>query len=460
MFDLVLKNGNLFANDDFKQMDLAVNGKKIAAIGKNLAGKSEIDVAGMWVLPGAIDAHTHFSLPFANAVSADDFYTGTKAAAIGGVTTIIDFLAQQSDEGILESLKRRRQLADGQAVVDYSFHACITNYSEKVAGQMPEIAKAGLTSLKIFMAYASKGMMQKDMQLLNIMRDCQKLGIMLSVHAETGLLIDDLCARTFAAGHTDITALPVTRPLITEIEAIQRLALYAAETGCFTYVVHTSSGSGAEIIRRARRQKAPIIGETCPQYLYLDDSSFNEPDGHLFSCCPPIRDKKEQNMLFKNLASGDLAVVATDHCPFTRKNKDAGKDNIASLPMGLPGIETLPAMVLSAALNNLLPLRQAVKCISENPAKLFGLYPEKGSLLPGTAADIMVFNPKTRWQIDNEQLHMATDYSPYQGLELTGQNELTIFAGEPVYTKSGGWQGKKGGGVFLKRNKADPQFFT
>jgi dihydropyrimidinase len=165
-------------------------------------------------------------------------------------------------------------------------------------------------------------------------------------------------------------------------------------------------------------------------------------------------------MLFKNLASGDLAVVATDHCPFTRKNKDAGKDNIASLPMGLPGIETLPAMVLSAALNNLLPLSQAVKCISENPAKLFGLYPEKGSLLPGTAADIMVFNPKTRWQIDNEQLHMATDYSPYQGLELTGQNELTIFAGEPVYTKSGGWQGKKGGGVFLKRNKADPQFFT
>ncbi|GAB4272430.1 MAG: dihydropyrimidinase [Candidatus Rifleibacteriota bacterium] len=459
MFDFVLKNGMVFYEDSFENLDLAITKEKISAIGKNLQGKREIDLSGKWILPGAIDAHTHFSLPFAGAVSADDFFSGTKAGAIGGVTTIIDFLAQKDGEPVSASLKRRQGEARDLAAVDYSFHACIGQFNESVMAEMSKLAEMGLTSLKVFMAYRKAGLMQDDYSLRKIMRACNDCGIMLTVHAENGDLIDRLIEEASNGSELGIEKLPITRPVITEVEAIRRLALFASETGCLTYVVHTSSGSGANEILSARENGAPIIGETCPQYLYLDDSLLVAPEGQYFSCCPPIRNKKEQTDLWNGIKNGHLAVVATDHCPFTRKDKDSWNGNIMQLPMGLPGVETLPALVINGVFNKKLTLVKALKAISENPAKLFGLYPEKGSLLPGTDADIMVFDPEYFWKISARELNMETDYSPYEGLTIRGKNIMTILRGSIVYSQNDGWQGNKGGGKFLKRKKADHSFF-
>ena len=459
MFDKVLKNGQVFWNDALVQADIAIEGELIAAVGKNLKGKNEIDVSGRWILPGAVDVHTHFSLPFAGAVSADDFYSGSVAGACGGVTTFIDFTAQKDEEGVLESLKRRREEADGLVAIDYSLHACIGRYSEQVIEQLPKLAEHGVTSLKIFMAYGRSGLMQNDVSLLRILNTCRDNGILVTVHAENGELIDYLTDQAATGGNLGIESLPNTRPVFSETEAIRRLADFSRYTGCKVYVVHVSSGEGAQIIGCERQRGAHIAGETCPQYLYLDDRQLAGPTGHFFGCCPPIRPLTQQQLLWQRFAANDLAVVATDHCPFTTADKNTWKNRTTSLPMGLPGIETLPLLVLNGVHSEKISLQQAVKAISENPARIFGLYPRKGSLVPGTDADIMVYNPDCNLEITAAALHMKTDYSPYEGLHCRGCNEMTILRGKIIYSHEKGWQGEKGGGRFVSRHAADPEFF-
>ncbi len=459
MFDLILKNGRVLWEDSLIQADLAINGEKIAAIGCGLKGQREIDVSGRWVLPGAIDAHTHFSLPFAGAVSADDFYSGSIAGAAGGVTTFIDFTSQKGDEGVIDSLKRRRSEADPLAGIDYSLHACIGRLTPAVIDQLPRLHEEGVTSLKIFMAYGKSGLMQSDDSLLKVLSACRNHGILITVHAENGVVIDSLTDTVAAAGELGIDALPRTRPVFTETEAIHRIANFASHTGCKVYVVHVSSGDGAQTVCRERQNGAPLAGETCPHYLYLDDSQFARPDGHLWACCPPIRPRMQLEVLWKCLSSGEIAVVATDHCPFTKADKNTWNNKITSLPMGLPGIETFPALVLNGVHSEKLSLERAVKAISENPARIFGLYPEKGSLIPGTDADIMIYNPDCISPISVKNLHMKTDYSPYEGLVCRGSNEMTLLRGKLIFSIDGGWQGEKGGGRFLKRKAADPDFF-
>ncbi|HAE39744.1 MAG TPA: dihydropyrimidinase [Candidatus Riflebacteria bacterium] len=459
MFEQVLKGGQVFWGDTLIQADLAIEGSKIAAVGSNLKGKTELDATGRWILPGAVDVHTHFSLPFAGAISADDFYSGSVAAACGGVTTFIDFTAQTGDEGVLDSLKRRREQADPLVAVDYSLHACIGNYSAKVAEQLPLLASHGVTSLKIFMAYGKSGLMQNDKGLLNIMTACRQHGILVTVHAENGCLIDHLTDQAAEANNLGIESLPLTRPVFSETEAIRRIADFSRYTGCKVYVVHVSSGEGAQILGCERQRGAHIAGETCPQYLYLDEKSLSGPTGHFYGCCPPIRSKNQQKLLWQRLAANDLAVVATDHCPFTTSDKNSWQNKITSLPMGLPGIETLPLLVLNGVHSEKISLQQAVKAISENPARIFGLYPQKGSLMPDTDADIMVYNPDCNHEISVAALHMRTDYSPYEGLQCRGCNEMTILRGKVVYTRQNGWQGEKGGGRFVERHATDAEFF-
>ncbi|HOI91422.1 MAG TPA: dihydropyrimidinase [Candidatus Rifleibacterium sp.] len=459
MFELVLKNGQVFWEDSLIAADLAINGEKIAAVGFGLSGKREIDVSGRWVLPGAIDAHTHFSLPFAGAVSADDFYSGSIAGAAGGVTTFIDFTAQKGDEGVLESLNRRKAEADPLVGIDYSLHACIGRYNKTVEEQLPQLAAAGVTSLKIFMAYGKSGLMQNDASLLKVLSACRQHGILITVHAENGVIIDALTDAATEAGELGIEALPKTRPVFTEVEAIRRISDFARHTGCKVYVVHVSSGDGAHTLWGERVNGSPLAGETCPQYLYLDDSMLVPPDGHLWGCCPPIRSKPQQELLWKCLATGEIAVIATDHCPFTRADKNTWNNKITSLPMGLPGIETFPGLVLNGVHSEKITLKRAVRAISENPARIFGLYPEKGSLIPGTDADVMVYNPDCNTPISARTMHMRTDYSPYEGLACRGRNEMTLLRGKIVFSHTEGWKGQKGGGKFLKRKATDPDFF-
>ncbi|OGK13649.1 MAG: dihydropyrimidinase [Candidatus Riflebacteria bacterium GWC2_50_8] len=459
MFEQVLKGGQVFWGDSLIQADLAIDGSLIAAVGRNLKGNREIDVSGRWILPGAVDVHTHFSLPFAGAVSADDFYSGSVAGACGGVTTFIDFTAQIGDEGVLDSLTRRREQADALVAIDYSLHACIGRYSEKVVEQLPLLAGQGVTSLKIFMAYGKSGLMQNDTGLLKVLTACHNNGILVTVHAENGELIDHLTDQAASANNLGIESLPATRPVFTESEAIRRIADFSKYTGCKVYVVHVSSGEGAQIIGCERQRGAHIAGETCPQYLYLDESRLSGPTGHFYGCCPPIRSLQQQKLLWQRLAANDLAVVATDHCPFTTADKNSWQNKITSLPMGLPGIETLPLLVLNGVHSEKISLQQAVKAISENPARIFGLYPRKGSLMPGTDADIMVYNPDCNHEILATGLHMRTDYSPYEGLQCRGCNEMTILRGKVIYSQQNGWQGEKGGGRFVTRHATDPEFF-
>lgn len=459
MFDLVLKNGQLLWEDSLIQADLAIKGEKIAAIGKDLQGCREIDVTGRWVLPGAVDAHTHFSLPFAGAVSADDFYSGSIAGAAGGVTSFIDFTAQKGDEGVIDSLKRRQAEAAPLVGIDYSLHACIGRFSPAVREQLPLLAAEGVSSLKIFMAYGKSGLMQNDASLLSILSACRQLGILITVHAENGVVIDSLLENAEKEGKLAIENLPLTRPVFTETDAVQRIAHFAAHTGCKVYVVHVSAGDSAEIIRKERSAGTPIAGETCPQYLYLDESRLVSPNGHLWGCCPPVRELSQQEALWRGLAAGSMSVVATDHCPFTTVDKNSWNNRITNLPMGLPGIETLPLLVLNGVHSEKISLRNAIKVISENPARIFGLYPEKGSLIPGTDADVMIYNPDCVGQITATQLHMRTDYSPYEGLSCRGCNEMTLLRGQIIFNLKEGWLGKKGGGRFLKRKASDPDFF-
>lgn len=459
MFETVIKNGRILWEDSLIKADLAINGEKIAAIGSSLRGQNEIDVTDHWVLPGAIDAHTHFSLPFAGAVSADDFFSGSVAGAAGGVTSFIDFTAQKGEEGVIDSLKRRRSEADPLVGIDYSLHACIGRYSTAVQHQLSELVSAGVTSLKIFMAYGKSGLMQDDAGLHKVLTACRKEGILVTVHAENGVLIDSLLDAATACGKLGIEALPVTRPVFSETEAIRRIADFARFTGCKVYVVHVSTGEGAGIIGRERLNGAPLAGETCPQYLYLDDSKLVAPEGHLWACCPPIRPKQQQEMIWKALANDHIAVVATDHCPFTRADKNTWNNNITTLPMGLPGIETFPAFILNGVHSERISLGKAVKLISENPARIFGLYPEKGSLIPGTDADIMIYNPDSTGRISAANLHMRTDYSPYEGMTCRGSNAMTFLRGRLIYSQQKGWMGQKGGGRFLFRKTAEADFF-
>lgn len=458
MFNLVIKNGLVFFDNSFHQVDLAVKGEKIEAIGQNLSGEKEIDAKGKWVLPGAIDAHTHFSLPFYDAVSSDDFYTGSIAGAAGGVTTFIDFTAQENKEGLISSINRRFEEAKPSSI-DYSLHACIAQFTDKVADQIKLLPDLGIMSFKIFTAYNKIGRMQNDENLFRIMEICKLYNILVTVHSENGMVIDYLTDEATKRNDVGIKSLSTTRPVFTESEAISRVCKFAKFTGCKAHIVHISSGEGAETLEDEKMNGAPVSGETCPQYLYLDDSVFDKPNGHYWGCCPPVRPLGQQDRIWNCLNNKTVAMVATDHCPFNKKDKDTWKGSINTLPMGIPGIETMPELVLNGALSGKIDLVTAIKSITENPARIFGMYPEKGSLIPGTDADIMIFDQNAEHIITQKNLHMNNDYSVYEGLRIKGKNSITILRGKIIFDENKGWLGEKGQGRFIKRNAPDSEFF-
>ena len=458
MFDLVIKNGLVFFEKSFVEADLAIEGEKIACIGKNLSGKNEIDAKGKWVLPGAIDAHTHFSLPFYDSIASDDFYTGSIAGAAGGVTTFIDFTAQENKEGLIPSINRRFEEAK-PAAIDYSLHACIAQFTEEVADQIKLLPDLGIMSFKIFTAYNKIGRMQNDENLFRIMELCKLHNILVTVHAENGMVIDYLTNEAEKRNDLGITALRTTRPVFTESEAISRVCKFAKFTGCKAHIVHISSGEGAETLEDEKINGAPVSGETCPQYLYLDDSVFDKPNGHYWGCCPPVRPLGQQDRIWECLNNQSVAMVATDHCTFNKADKDTWGGSINRLPMGIPGIETMPELVLNGALNGKVEIATAIKSITENPSRIFGMYPEKGSLIPGTDADIMIFDQKAEQVITQKNLHMNNDYSVYEGLKIRGKNSITILRGKVIYDEYKGWLGEKGQGRFIKRTAPDSAFF-
>jgi dihydropyrimidinase len=452
---LVIKNGTLVTGEETLNADVLVDGETIREIGENLdvEGAQVIDARGKLVFPGGIDMHVHFNLFFCGSYS-EDWDTSTAAAACGGVTTVIDYAIQQKGKTLKEAVEARIEDARDKAGIDYSLHGGITDWNEKTREEMSYYTANGIPSFKMFMIYRKEGWMADDGILFSALEESKKSGALIMLHAESAFVLDLLMERY----HTPelmkehgAYCHSLSRPCFTEYEAVQRAATWAGVTGGRVYIVHTSSSESADIIKRAKEGGVNIWGETCPQYLLFTDEVFKGENGHFFATCPQVKKDHDRKGLLEALKSGSLQVLATDTCTFTRKQKDMWGGDFTKIPYGLPGVETLmPTMFSFLVKEKGVSPSQFVSLVSTNPAKLFGLYPRKGALKAGSDADIVVFDPDRRVTIDHKNLATSCDWSPFQGMEVTGWPEITISRGE-IVAKDGKFLGRPGRGRFLER---------
>jgi dihydropyrimidinase len=454
-FEKVIKGGTIYNGDSTFKADIGIEGGKITALGQDLQGQEVFDVTGKKVFPGAIDAHVHFQLPFGGTISADDFENGTKAGACGGVTTIIDFAIQKKGEHLMQTVESRRAEADSKVCTDYSLHVATTEWNEQVARQFREVVDYGIPTFKMFMIYKAQGWMADDAILYQGLELAAEVGAQIGVHAESVDLLDLLIERY--KNHPDRAKLgamahALSRPAVTEWEAVQRAITWSEVTGGRLYIVHSSAGRTAELVHAARERGVNVYAETCPQYLLLDDSVFAGDKGHLYGTCPQIKKKEDSEKLWKGLANGSVQILATDTCTFTTEQKSLWKGDFWSIPFGMPGVETLVPLTYTAGVaGGRFSINHWVKLVSENPAKLFGMYPRKGIIAPGADADILVWDDERSVTLTPSVLQTNCDWSPFEGFETKGYAHLTFSRGELV-AKEGKFVGKVGHGEFVKRS--------
>jgi dihydropyrimidinase len=449
-YELVIKNGTVVTAGATYQADIAVQGERIAAIGENLAGRREIEAGGKLVTPGAVDIHVHMQMPLGGGVvSSDDFYTGTRAAAFGGTTTIIDFVAPEPDESLLAALAARRAEADPRVVIDYGLHMTLGPHEIGKLEQVPAAYEAGCASFKLYMAY---GFRLDDGQLLQALQAVRDAGGLPVVHAENWEVICTLVAQNLAAGRTEPRWHPRSRPALFEGEAAGRVIDMAAYVGSPLHIFHVSC---AEVVRRiatARGQGLPITGETCPQYLLLTQEAYDAPGltGALPVCAPPLRPPSDQAALWTALGRGDLHLVSTDHCPFRQADKARGLADFSQIPGGVPSIEMrFPALYSAGVCQGRLSPNQWVDLCCTTPARLMGLK-HKGEIAVGYEADLVIFDPAQRRVLSTETLHEHVDWTPYDGLEIQGWPVTTLSRGQ-VILENGEFQGAAGQGRFVRR---------
>jgi dihydropyrimidinase len=452
---IIIKNGQVVTAEKTISADVLIEGEKIGKVGKNLntSGSQVIDAKGKYIFPGGIDMHVHLNLYFCNSYS-ENWDTATSAAACGGVTTIIDYAIQQKGHTLKEAVEGRMKDADGKVAIDYSLHGGITDWNEKTKEEMNYYTKNGIPSFKMFMIYRKEGWMADDGILFSALEETKKTGAIIMLHAESAFVLDLLMERY----HTEelmkkhgAYCHSLSRPCFTEYEAIQRAATWAKVTGGRVYIVHMSSSEGAEILRKARGEGVNIWGETCPQYLLLTDDVFKKEDGHLYATCPQIKQRHDKEGLLEEIKAGTIDVLSTDTCTFTKAQKDMWNGDFTKIPYGMPGLETLvPSMYTHLVGKHKLSLNKFVALISTNPAKIFGLYPQKGAIKAGSDADLVIFDPKKKVTIDYKNLATNCDWSPFQGMKLTGYPEITISRGE-IVAKEGKFTGKTGRGKFIPR---------
>lgn len=436
MGNLVIKGGTLVTPRRVGRGTVYIEDGKIARLAK--APATEVfEARGLLVLPGAIDAHVHFALPVAGTRSADDFHSGSLAAACGGVTTFIDFTLGHPEVSLPEALEKRLSEAK-VSTVDYSLHVEMIGWTPDRVREISEVKDLGVRSFKFYLAYSESGRRTDLRTLKAAMEAIQEIGGVAMVHAECDELVDQKKG-----------PFPWARPAISEEVAVAEVGILARETHCQTYIAHISSAPGLSALLRAKREGAPIMGETCPHYLLLDESVYSRPDGHLFTVTPPLRTPADQEALWRALGRGRLQAVATDHCPFTRAQKDPYRDNPEKIPSGLPGVETLLPLLFSAGVaEGRLRLSQLAWYLSEGPARAFGLWPRKGAIAPGSDADLVLLDPNATWTIHAEELHMATDFSPYEGLTVRGKIVGVLSRGEWIY-RDGEILARPGRGQFI-----------
>jgi dihydropyrimidinase len=450
----LIKNGTIVTGSDTYRADLRLEEGHISEIGQGLnrAGDAVVDASGRLVLPGAIDVHTHLDMPFMGTCSSDDFETGTRAAAFGGTTTVVDFIVPEKGKPLPAALDAWRHKAEGKAVVDYGFHCCIVELTDHTLEEMEALMRAGITSFKLFTAYPG-ALMLDDGAILRVLRWAGRHGALIQVHAENGLAIAEITAELAAQGKRDPMFHGLSRPAALEGEATSRVITLAEVAGAPLYVVHLSCREALQAVRAARMRGLPVFAETCPQYLYLSLEDLGRPDfeGAKFVCSPPLRPKGHAEELWRGLAGNDLQTVATDHCPFNfQGQKEAGRGDFRKIPNGLPSIETRLPLLYQGVVEGKLSLNRFVDCVSVAPAKLFGLYPRKGALVPGADADLVLWNPGRRMDLSHRHLHMRVDYSLYEGVQVTGGPDKVFSRGELI-VEDDRFLGRAGHGQFLAR---------
>jgi dihydropyrimidinase len=446
--DILFKGGKVVTDSSAFKADVAVSGGKIIAIGAALkpgADTEVVDCKGKLVLPGAIDAHTHLAMPFGGTISADDYETGTRAAACGGTTTVFDFILQDFDETFPDAIRRRNAIAETQAVVDYSFHIGVKDIHGDLLSTMEDAVKMGVPSFKVFMVYdfgVTDGVFYQTLE------HAKGIGALVGVHAENNDLVNFLTNKYISEKKTSAWYHYLSRPEFVEGEADVRAIQWAKAAGAPLYIVHLANKQGMDAVTRARDEGYPIFAETCPHYLHFTSDVYKRPDGRNFVCSPPIKGKESQKALWDGIARGDIAAVATDHCPFKKSEKNWGKNDFRKIPNGCAGIENLYPYILSEANKGRISFNKAVELCATNVAKIFGLAHKKGAIAVGLDADIVVYDPKARFTITNKGMHGATDHTIWEGAALKGYPERTYSRGRLVF-KEGKFLGAKGTGEFV-----------
>lgn len=463
---ILIKGGTIITAAETFPADILVEGERILAIGDNLSaeGAEVIDAAGKLVLPGGVDVHTHFDLPMFGTVSSDDHYTGHKAAAFGATTTVIDFIPQDVAP-LLENVDRWHAKADPKAAVDFSFHMNITRFDEQVAADIPLLVGQGITTLKVFTAYNGR-LRLPDGDIFQVMRIAGKHGMLTMMHAENGDIIDVLTAEALRAGHSEPYWHALTRPGWGEVEAALRGAAISAQAEAPLYLVHMNVAGEVDMLAYARENGLQVMGETCPQYLFFTEDDLRRPDGAKWICSPPMRSRLDNERLWQGLQDGTIQAVATDHCPFyfdgTRPivyegrevaipGKELGREDFTLIPNGLPGVgDRLPVLWTHGVVGGRMTPNQFVALNCTNPARIFGLYPRKGTLVPGADADIVIWDPASVIDYGVERARHRTDYNLYEGWELNGYPEQVFLRGKLIVDHET-WLGAPGQGQFIPR---------
>ncbi len=452
--DYVIKHGKVVTGSEVFPGDVGIREGKIHAIGKDLDGPSverTYDAEGCFVLPGFVDSHTHMSLPVSGTVSSDDFFSGGRAAVYGGTTTIIDFTTPEPDQSLPSAIESRRREAE-ICPIDFSFHGTLYGFRTTEPKELRQAIELGVTSFKFFTAYGESNRRTPDGELLDAFAEIAKVGGTAMVHCENDEIISKRRKELKEKGKVAIEFHPVSRPDIAEATAVGKVIELAQKTGANLHLAHLTTKESMELLKRGRQKFDNLSGETCPQYLLLTEDQYEEENGFLYSATPPLRKEDDRKALWSALREGIIDSVGTDHCPFKTNQKDGFKNDFLNIPQGLPGVETMPSLLFTEGVKSgRFSLKRMVELISENPAKIFGLYPDKGSLRVGSDADIVVLDPDKEKELKPENLNMNTDFNPYEGKKTRGWPRFVFSGGKPVL-KNGNFTGRKSGGNWINRS--------